>query len=75
MADAAAQGLGIAYVASWAAEVAIAEGRLRTVLSAWMHEQGPVAVYYPGHRAVPPALRAFLDVVRDVRQVKSGSSL
>ncbi|KFG69412.1 LysR family transcriptional regulator [Microvirga sp. BSC39] len=75
MADAAAQGLGIAYVASWAAEVAIAEGRLRTVLSAWMHEQGPVAVYYPGHRAVPPALRAFLDVIRDVRQVNSGSSL
>ena len=68
MADAAAQGLGIAYVASWAAEAALAEGRLRTVLSAWTHEPGQVAVYYPGHRAVPPALRAFLDVVRDVKQ-------
>jgi DNA-binding transcriptional LysR family regulator len=70
MVEAAVQGLGIAYVANWVAEAALAEGRLRTVLSAWMHEPERVAVYYPGHRAVPPALRAFLDVVRDVRQVK-----
>ena len=66
MVDAAAQGLGIAYVASWAAEAVLAEGRLRTVLSAWMHEPERVAVYYPGHRAVPPPLRAFLDVIKDV---------
>jgi DNA-binding transcriptional LysR family regulator len=70
MVEAAMQGLGIAYVANWAAEAALAEGRLRTVLSAWMHGSEAVAVYYPGHRAVPPALRAFLDVVRDVRQMK-----
>jgi len=70
MVEAAMQGLGIAYVANWVAEAALAEGRLRTVLSAWMHESEAVAVYYPGHRAVPPALRAFLDVVRDVRQMK-----
>lgn len=66
MVDAAAQGLGVAYVASWAAEATLAEGRLRTVLSAWMHEPERVAVYYPGHRAVPPPLRAFLDVIKDV---------
>jgi DNA-binding transcriptional LysR family regulator len=65
MADAAAQGLGIAYVASWAAEAAIAEGRLRAVLSAWTYKPERAAVYYPGHRAVPPALRAFLDVVKE----------
>jgi DNA-binding transcriptional LysR family regulator len=70
MVEAAMQGLGIAYVANWVAEAAIAEGRLRRVLSAWMHEPERVAVYYPGHRAVPPALRAFLDVVRDARQMK-----
>ncbi|MBK3802930.1 LysR family transcriptional regulator [Azospirillum brasilense] len=64
MADAAAQGLGIAYVANWAADAALAEGRLRTVLPAWMHEPERAAVYYPGHRAVPPALRAFLDIVK-----------
>jgi DNA-binding transcriptional LysR family regulator len=70
MVEAAVQGLGIAYVANWVAEAAIAEGRLHRVLSAWMHEPERVAVYYPGHRAVPPALRAFLDVVGDVRQMK-----
>ncbi len=65
MVEAAMQGLGIAYVANWVAEAALAEGRLRTVLSAWMHGPEAVAVYYPGHRAVPPALRAFLDVVKE----------
>ena len=35
MVDAAIKGLGIAYVASPAAEAALAEGRLRQVLAAW----------------------------------------
>ena len=71
MVEAAVQGLGIAYVANWAAEAAVAEGRLCRVLSAWMHGPEGAAIYYPGHRAVPPALRALLDVVRDAKQVKS----
>jgi DNA-binding transcriptional LysR family regulator len=70
MVEAAVQGLGVAYAANWVAEAAIAEGRLRTVLPTWMHEPERVAVYYPGHRAVPPALRAFLDVVRHIKQPK-----
>lgn len=64
MVDAAIRGLGIAYVASPAAETALAEGRLRRVLEPWTPAPERVAVYYPGHRAVPPALRAFLDVVK-----------
>ncbi len=67
MVDAAMKGLGIAYVASPAAETALAEGRLRPVLAAWTPVPERVAVYYPGHRAVPPALRAFLDVVKAAR--------
>ena len=70
MVEAAVQGLGVAYLANWVAKEALAEGRLRTVLSTWMHEPERVAVYYPGHRAVPPALRAFLDVVRHIKQPK-----
>ncbi|HEY4547470.1 MAG TPA: LysR family transcriptional regulator [Pedomonas sp.] len=66
MVEAAVRGLGIAYVANWAAQSAVAKGQVRTVLSSWMHEPERVAVYYPGHRAVPPALRAFLDVVKSV---------
>jgi len=38
MVEAAMRGLGIAYVANWVAEAALAEGRLRTILSAWMHK-------------------------------------
>ena len=67
MVDAAVKGLGIAYVADWAAETALRAGLLREVLAAWMHPPEAVAIYYPGHRAVPPALRAFLDVVKEAR--------
>lgn len=67
MVDAAIKGLGIAYVASPAAEMALAEGRLRRVLAAWTPASERVAIYYPGHRAVPPALRAFIDAVKVAR--------
>lgn len=68
MVDAAAKGLGIAYVADWAAERYLSEGRLRQVLRPWMHAPEDVAIYYPGHRSVPPALRAFLDVAKGLRK-------
>lgn len=64
MVNAAIKGLGIAYVASPAADTALAEDRLRRVLTAWTPASERVAIYYPGHRSVPPALRAFLDVVK-----------
>jgi DNA-binding transcriptional LysR family regulator len=64
MVDAAIAEFGIAYVASPAAETALADGRLRRVLTAWTPSPERIAIYYPGHRAVPPALRAFLDVVK-----------
>lgn len=66
MVDAAVEGLGIAYVPEPAAAADIAAGRLREVLAQWMTDAEAIAVYYPGHRAVPPALRAFLDVVREM---------
>ncbi|MBA8840913.1 LysR family transcriptional regulator [Ochrobactrum sp. RH2CCR150] len=68
MVDAAIKGLGIGYVADWAAEPALFDGRLRKVLARWMHTPEDVAIYYPGHRAVPLALRAFLDVVKEFRR-------
>jgi DNA-binding transcriptional LysR family regulator len=65
MVDAAVKGLGIAYVLSPAAAPALKAKQLREVLSPWLQYAEGVAVYYPGHRKVPPALRAFLDVVRE----------
>ena len=68
MVEAAINDLGIAYVASPAAETALVEGRLRQILTAWAPAPEGVAVYYPGHRAVPPALRAFLDVIKTLQK-------
>lgn len=65
MVDAAIRELGIAYVAGPAASAALATGELREVLSPWMQAVDALAVYFPGHRAVPPPLRAFLDIVRE----------
>jgi len=65
MVEAAMQGLGIAYVADAAATAALKAKQLRQVLADWMPAAETLAVYYPGHRAVPPALRAFLDVVKE----------
>jgi len=67
MMDAAIKGLGIAYVASPAAESALKDGRLRRILAPWTPAPERIGIYYPGHRAVPPALRAFLDVVKAAR--------
>jgi len=67
MVDAAVSELGIAYVAGPAAESALQDGRLRRILSAWTPASERIGVYYPGHRAVPPPLRAFLDVVKAAR--------
>jgi DNA-binding transcriptional LysR family regulator len=67
MIDAAINGLGIAYVASPAAEAALRDGRLRRILPEWTPASDHIGVYYSGHRAVPPALRAFLDVVKTKR--------
>lgn len=64
MIEAAASGLGIAYVVSWIAKPAIAAGQVKPVLTSWMHPPERIAVYYPGHRSVPPPLRAFIDVVK-----------
>ncbi len=66
MVDAAIAGLGIAYVPALAAGPALARGQVREVLAEWTQATEEVAVYYPNRRAVPLALRAFLDVVREV---------
>ncbi|WP_296085133.1 LysR family transcriptional regulator [uncultured Agrobacterium sp.] len=64
MVEAAASGLGIAYVVNWIAQPAIDAGKLTPVLTSWMHAAERMALYYPGHRSVPPPLRAFIDVVK-----------
>lgn len=64
MAEAAAAGLGIAYLAErWAAPL-IASGAVIRVLDDWCPPISGLFLYYPGHRYVPSSLRAFIDVLR-----------
>lgn len=67
MIEAAERGLGIAYVPESVAREAVAEGRLTAVLESWSPPSPGLCLYYPGHRQVPTALRAFLDTVRAVQ--------
>ncbi|MBB4002769.1 MAG: LysR family transcriptional regulator [Aurantimonas endophytica] len=66
MAAAATDGLGVAFVPGAFAAAALREGRLRAVLEDWCPSYPGLCLYYPGHRHVPAALRAFIDVLKEV---------
>ncbi|SDI18700.1 DNA-binding transcriptional regulator, LysR family [Paraburkholderia phenazinium] len=65
MIEAAADGLGIAYVPETAARAWLDDGRLVTVLDDWCPVIPGLYLYYPGHRHVPAGLRAFIEVLRE----------
>jgi DNA-binding transcriptional LysR family regulator len=66
MLEAAADGLGIAYVPERSAKPYLHDGRLVTVLEDWCPWIPGLFLYYPGRRHVPSALRAFIEVLREV---------
>ncbi len=68
MAEAAAAGLGIAYVPERTADPFVAADRLVTVLDEWCPRIPGLFLYYPGHRQVPPGLRAFIDVLKQIER-------
>lgn len=63
MVEAAAAGLGIAYVSELAARTMLDEGRLVILLSDWSPPIPGLCLYYAGHRHVPAGLRAFIDIL------------
>lgn len=65
MVEAAADGLGIAYVSENAASDQLAAGDLVTVLEDWCPSYPGLMLYYPGHRHVPSPLRAFIDLLKE----------
>jgi len=65
MAEAAIGSLGIAYISDRSAESYIQRGALVSVLDDWCPPIPGLFLYYPGHRLVPPALRAFIDVLKE----------
>jgi DNA-binding transcriptional LysR family regulator len=64
MVEAAANGMGIAYVPETSARSWIQNGKLVALLEDWSPPVPGLRLYYPGHRHVPPALRAFIDTIR-----------
>jgi DNA-binding transcriptional LysR family regulator len=64
---AAVDGLGIAYAAESVANPFLRSGQLVRVLEDWAPAFDGLFLYYPGHRQVPVALRALIDMLRSAR--------
>jgi DNA-binding transcriptional LysR family regulator len=73
---AAADGLGITYTIEALAEPFLRSGQVVRVLEDWSPSFEGLFLYYPGHRQVPAALRALIDMIRAAHSpAPSGSSL
>ncbi|MDB5652537.1 MAG: ycaN [Tardiphaga sp.] len=68
MVQAAAEGLGIAYVPEPFASDKLKTGRLILVLEDWCPPIPGLMLYYPRNRYVPSALRAFIDILKDANR-------
>jgi DNA-binding transcriptional LysR family regulator len=66
MIEAALESRGVAVVPESACLPYLRDGRLVDVLSEWCPRVPGLFLYYPGHRQVPPALKAFIEVLREV---------
>ena len=64
---AAVDGLGIAYTIEALADPFLRSGQLLRVLEDWSPSFEGLFLYYPGHRQVPVALRALIDMLRSAR--------
>lgn len=64
---AAREGAGLAYLNEWQVGEDLAAGRLVRVLEDWTAPYPGLCLYYPGRRHIPAKLRAFVEVVREVR--------
>lgn len=65
--QAALEGLGLAYVFERSVRETLKAGRLVAVLEDWCPTFPGMFLYYPGHRHVPPPLRAFIDSLKASR--------
>lgn len=67
MREAALKGYGLAYLTEASVAPDLTAKRLVRVLEDWTPAYPGPRLYYPGHRHVPAALRAFVAVVRELR--------
>lgn len=66
MIEAALSGVGVALVPERLAAPFLATGVLVTLIEQWCPSYPGLFVFYPGHRHVPPALRAFTAIAKEV---------
>lgn len=64
-------GVGLGYIAMRDAAPLIAEGKLVQVMADWTPPFDGLCLYFPAHRLLPTALRAFVDVVRELEAGRS----
>lgn len=64
MAEAAKDGIGIAFVPDHFAREGLADGSLERVMTDWCPLMPGLCLYYSGHRHVPSALRALIEMLR-----------
>lgn len=62
---AATGGLGIACLSQRHVAADVQAGRLVRLMPEWQVNLGALCLYYPGHRLVPPALKALTGFVRE----------
>jgi DNA-binding transcriptional LysR family regulator len=67
---AAIEGLGIASLATFAAQADVDAGRLRVVLPSWSTRQLDIHAVFPSFKSLSPSLRAFVDLVAERLQVR-----
>ena len=72
---AAVDGLGIAYTVDALAEPFLRTGQLVRVLERSSPGLEGLFLYYPGHRQVPAALRAFIDMIRAPKSAQAMRSI
>jgi DNA-binding transcriptional LysR family regulator len=72
---AAVDGLGIAYTVETLAAPFLRTGQLVRVLEGFSPSVEPFFLFYPGHRQVPAALRAFIDMIRAPKSAPGRRSL
>jgi DNA-binding transcriptional LysR family regulator len=72
---AAVDGLGIAYTVEAFAEPFLRAGQLVRVLERFSPCLEGLFLFYPGHRQVPAALRAFIDMIRAPKSAQGARPL
>jgi DNA-binding transcriptional LysR family regulator len=72
---AAVDGLGIAYTVETLAAPFLRTGQLIRVLEGFSPSVEPFFLFYPGHRQIPAALRAFIDMIRAPQSAQGKRSL